>query len=463
MNDEVVRLSMIGQVLRRRWPALAAITAAGALVGAAASLVLSPGYTTTSQVLLRDQDAETEFEAHAQLATSSTVLDRTAAALGGDVTGADLLDVVEAEVSEGGLLEITGAAATPRAAQRLTDQAAAEYVTFANELITTTNGASAQVRLERLEALEQQVERTNDRIDRLHGATTQGELTLDSVRARTELESLRKDLAGAMAELESAAATPGEEQPLIIGPAPLPTDTAAPTLPQLAGAGAAAALLFGGFGFLLAARADTRLRDAGEIGAALGIPVTGTIAVPDERPWRGLPRRARAAPADDAATDPQLRRVLTRLAGADDDLRLLLVAADDDPLAHRAVTRLAMAAGAGDTRHTTLRIAHIDPADPVLDDGGDAASALLVLSPGSRTGWELIGIATACADAGHPLAGSVVAQRITRLQAEKTRSEKPARDTGSGNEDKDSDDSEGTVPARSERQPTSHDSMAGSS
>ncbi|GAA5114883.1 exopolysaccharide biosynthesis protein [Haloechinothrix salitolerans] len=416
MTDEVVRLSMIGQVLRGRWLALTAITIAGALVGAAASLVVSPGYTTTSQVLLRGQQADTVFDAQAELATSSTVLDRAAAALGWEATGADLRDSVDAEVSEGGLLEITGAADTPRAAQQLTDQVATEYVTFANELITTTTDASTQVRLERLEALRQQVEITNQQINRLHRAATQGDLTLDTVRARTELESLRNDLAEAMSQLDEAAASPGGQEPLVIGPAAVPTSTAPPTMAHLAAGGAAVFLLLGGFGFLLAARADTRLRDSSEIGAALGVPVSGTLPVPDERVrpkllwWRSHPQPA----TDDPGDDPQVRRVLHRLA-AHDDRPLLLVAADDDPLAHRAVTRLAMAAGADETRRTVLRIAHIDPEQPVLDVvSDDVGGAVLVISAGTRTGWELVGISLACTDAGHALAGSVLAQRATR-------------------------------------------------
>ncbi|MPY82678.1 MAG: exopolysaccharide biosynthesis protein [Actinophytocola sp.] len=412
MNDEAVRLSMLGQVLRRRWLALVALTILGAVTGAGASLVLSPGYTTTSQVLLRGEQEDTEFEAQARLVTSSTVLERAAAALGGDVTAAELRDVVDVEVPQGGLLEITGSAATPHAAQQLTDQAATQYVTFANELVTSTNDASTQVRLEQLEVLAQQVELTNDRIDRLHGAVARGALTLDSVRALTELESLRKDLAEAMAELEAAAVTPAGEEPLVIGPAPLPTSKAAPTPSQLIAAGAAAFLLLGGFGFLLAAHGDTRLRETGTLSAALGVPVTGTVPVPDER--RGLLRRQRSvADGGDAATDPQCRRVLARLvATTGDELRLLLVAADDDPLARRAVARLAMAACAQNTRRTAVRIAHIDPADPMLDYSSDVSDAVFVVSPGTRTGWELIGIAMACADAGHPLAGSVIAKRV---------------------------------------------------
>lgn len=449
---------MVGRVLRQHWLALVAITIAGALVGAGASLWVSPGYTATSQVLLRGQQADTEFDAQATLATSSTVLDRAAAALGSG-TGTELRDSVDANVSEDGLLEITGAADTPQAAQQLTDQVAAEYVTFANELLTTTTDASTQVRLERLEALRQQVEITNQRINRLHGAAARGDLTLDTVRARTQLESLRKDLADAMAQLDEAAASPGGEEPLIIGPAAMPTSKAPPTMTQLSVGGAAVFLLLGVFGFLFAARGDIRLRDSGEIGAALGVPVSGTLPVPEQRTgprllwWRSRPQLA----DDDPGDDPHARRVLRRLV-ADDDVRLLLVAADDDPLAHRAVARLAMAAGADGTRRTVLRIAHIDPAQPVLDHvSDDVSSSVLVLSAGTRTGWELVGISLACADSGHPLAGSVLAERTDRQapqvgQAQLAEDQHPvAEDDGTGAD---------TKARKRKRKPARDDSMA---
>lgn len=424
MNDEVVRLSLIGQTLRRRWLALAALTIIGALIGAAASLVLSPGYKATSQILLRDTEADTDLTAQAQLATSATVLNRTADALGWDITSTDLRDMVHAEVSDGALLEVTGAAGTPRAAQLLTNQVATEYIAFATTLITTTTDASTQTRQAQLDALQQQVLLSNDRIDELHREAVRGELTLETVRARSELEALRKDLADAMSKLAQETEVPAGKQPVVIDPAQLPSSKAAPTMTHLAAGGAVAFLLFGGFGFVLAARGDTRLRDGAEIGAALGIPVTGTVAMPD----KPLRRSRQGGNGQDAGTDPHCRRILARLAnsGENGQLRLLLIAADDDVLAQRAVARLAMAAGADGTPRTVLRVAHIDPADPMLDEGGDVARALLVLSAGTRTGWELVGIATACADAGHPLAGSVLATRVKRLKPV------PQLDTGAG-------------------------------
>ena len=48
MSDDVVRLSVIGQIVRRRWRLLAVIAAVGALLGVGASMLFSPGYESAS-------------------------------------------------------------------------------------------------------------------------------------------------------------------------------------------------------------------------------------------------------------------------------------------------------------------------------------------------------------------------------------------------------------------------------
>ncbi|MQA59942.1 MAG: exopolysaccharide biosynthesis protein [Actinophytocola sp.] len=424
MNDEVVRLAMIGQIIRRRWPSLVAIAIVGALAGAGASLLLSPGYQTTTQLLLGGPQEDNERSAQAQLAMSATVLDRTAAKLDWKVTGYDLRDAVNAEVVEGGLIEITGAADTPRRAQRLTDRVATEYATFAGELLFETNDAPAQLRLQRLDDLRKKIEVTNEQIDQIHRSANKGDLTVDTVQVRTQLETLRNSLDGAVAQLDLIEAAPTRQRPVVIGPALLPSGKASPTPSQLAGAGAVAFLIAGIFAHIMVVRSDTRLRAASEIAAALGAPVIGTVPVLDEQDvptlWLRLrPRRKRDAetlqqpmPGGDMPGDPHYRRALARLrAASGPDLRLLVIATNDDRLAHRAVARLAVAAGKESGHPTVLRVSHISHSDPVLPDHGDIPGALLVLGAGKRTAWELVGIAGACADAGYVFVGAVVAQQ----------------------------------------------------
>ena len=81
MNDDSARLTVVWQVLRQRWRLLVVIGAVGALVGAGASLVFSPGYETSTSVLLQGPRDPDELLTEAQVAKSSVVLDRAAGAL----------------------------------------------------------------------------------------------------------------------------------------------------------------------------------------------------------------------------------------------------------------------------------------------------------------------------------------------------------------------------------------------
>src|ERR1700760_2723926 len=107
LTDDTVRLSLIGQVLRRRWRLLIALTILGAAVGAGASVLFSPGYQTTSSVLLQGPRQADGLLARAEVATSSVVLDRAAAQLAWHPTGADLKKQVTTSVANGNVVSIT--------------------------------------------------------------------------------------------------------------------------------------------------------------------------------------------------------------------------------------------------------------------------------------------------------------------------------------------------------------------
>ena len=53
MNETSIDLALIWRLVRRRKAALLVLAVLGACVGAALSLVLSPGYVSTSKVLLQ--------------------------------------------------------------------------------------------------------------------------------------------------------------------------------------------------------------------------------------------------------------------------------------------------------------------------------------------------------------------------------------------------------------------------
>lgn len=427
MTDDVVSLPVIGQVIRRRWRSLTVFAMVGALLGAGASLLFSPGYETSSTVLLQGPRSGDELVTEAQIARSSIVLDRTAGALGWGISGTELRDSVNAEIVEGNVIEISGRANTPERAQRLTDQVIEEYVAFSTQLLSNPTDASAQLMQERQEALRQQIVTTNKQIAELHRSATGGALTVEAVQARTRLEALRGALDGAVRKLEDAQAVSSRSGMVVMGKAALPSSPAPPTLAQLAGGGAALFFLLGIFGHAAKQRTRRGLSSKKEIAAALGSPVLSGVDVwegpatdTSRRPGRSY-RRAREARRGHAAAAPPVDvrylRVLARLREkTGSPLRLLLVVTHDDTLAHRAVKHFVLAVGANGEHQTELRIAQIDAARPVIPDFPGAAGALVVVTGGTTTAWELVAIAEACADAGHPVLGAVVAHPATKAK-----------------------------------------------
>jgi capsular polysaccharide biosynthesis protein len=431
VNDDQARLSVIWQVLRLRWRLLVVITVLGALVGAGASLLFSPGYETSTSVVLQGARDPDELLTEAQVAQSSVVLDRAAGALKWGVSGADLASQVTAAVADGNIIDITATADTPERAQQLADRVAQEYVTFSTQLLSTTADASAQVSQEQQQTLRQQIIETNQKISDLHNSAGQGQ-TIDSVGVRTELEQLRTALSQAVAKLDELDTASGQAKMVVMGPAERPVGPAAPTMTDFVGGGALLFLLIGLFGHLFAARADKRMRDEAEITSALGSHVLGGLDVPDvsspvtvsglvprvrrfflgDRPWHVA---ALPPAADEAGLAIRYRRVLSRLREQlpSGPGRVLVVVAGGDPGARVVAERLGEFA---EDERLTLTVWEVDPSRPIVPDEA-VPGVVAVVTAGSRTGWELVGIAEACADAGHEVLG-VVVTHLTRPAAD---------------------------------------------
>ncbi len=413
MTDDTVRLSMIGQVLRGRWRTLVVLAVLGALVGAGSSVILSPGYRTTSSVLLQGPREADELLTQAEVATSSVVLDRAAAVLGDGETGADLRDKVATSVAQGNVITIEATGDTAEQTQRMADQLASEFVKYSTQIIAGSGDAAVQLAQERRETLRQQVAQTNQRISELSAKVNEGKTTVESVQLRTELQGLRSSIESAMSSLNAADTASGLGNMVVLGSAELPSAAAAPTLPQLALGGAALFFLIGLFGHLFTARTDRRLRDEEEIAAALGGPVLATFDVVDERPAATTLRakllgddRPWNTPrvdvfADEVDNDVHYRRLVSRLPHR----RLLVLTADGDHAGQAAAERIA---GLADRWFTVVTVS---PNRPVVEDT-DAEGVLVVSSLGSRSDWELVGIAEAVADAGLAVVGAVLTRPV---------------------------------------------------
>lgn len=409
-----MRLSMIGQVLRGRWRTLVVLAVLGALIGAGASLILSPGYRTTSSVLIQGPREADELLTQASIATSSVVLDRTAAVLGRG-SGHDLRDKVTTSVAQGNVITIEATGDTAEQTQQLADQVAQEFVKYSTQILTGSGDAAVQLAQERRETLRQQVAQTNQRISELSAKVSDGTTTVETVQLRTELQSLRSSIEQAMSNLNAADTASGLGNMVVMGSAERPASPAAPTLPQLALGGAVLFFVLGLLGHLFTARTDRRLRDEDEIAAAVGGPVLTTIDVVDEAPAdAGKTLRAKllrddrpwATPRvdvfpDEIADDVHFRRLVARLPHR----RLLVLTADGDHAARAAAARIA---GIADRWFAVSTVA---PARPVVQDT-DAEGVLFVSTVGARSAWELVGIAEACADAGLGVVGTVLIRPV---------------------------------------------------
>ncbi|MFE9674455.1 Wzz/FepE/Etk N-terminal domain-containing protein [Streptomyces sp. NPDC006259] len=425
MSDDTIRLVTIGRILRRRWRLLAVLTVVGALVGYGASLLFPPRYTTSASVLLPGAWEERELLTQAEIATSSVVVDRAAAALGWPgVGGSELRDRVSAAAADGNIVRISGTADTPERAQRLSDQVAHQFVTFAARIVGDDTDPEAATQLD---ALRKMVVQTNRRITELADAAGPGR-TVESVQTRTELTKLRTALQGAINKLDQADPAADQATLVVMGPAALPTGEAPPTRMQLILGGALLFFLLSVIGHLTAARMSRRLRGEAEIAAALGSASLGTVDVPGEggahRPREGGPRArirrllgvdvrwdvpAPLTSGDDAGRRIRYRRVCARLR---DRLpaprRLLVVVPDGDGIAHRAAGQLVAEA----EDDPLLRVVEVSVAQPLVPDRDDECGALVVVSAGSWTAAQLTGVAEACADAKHEVVGIVLAGQV---------------------------------------------------
>ncbi|MER5906313.1 Wzz/FepE/Etk N-terminal domain-containing protein [Streptomyces mirabilis] len=425
MNDDTIRLATIGRILRRRWRLLAVLAVVGALFGYGTSvLLLPPRYTAEASVLLPGQWEERELLTQVDIATSSAVVDRAADALKWGVNGTELQKDVSAKADDGNIIKVSGTADTPERAQRLSDQLAQQFVTFATRIAGGSTDPAADTATE---ALRKQVAETNRRITDLANSADPGQ-TVEAVQARTELEGLRTGLQDAMKKLEEANPATTKAGMVVMGPAPRPTGAAAPTRMQLIVAGALLFVLLAVIGHLAAARVSRRLRTEPEIAAALGSPFLGTVDVPGERHGHrpeshGARARLRRllgtdvrwdVPApqrsgDEAERRIRYRRVCARLR---DQLpaprRLLVVVPEGDEVAWLAAGQLVAEA----TSDPQLRVVEVSVDRPIVPDRDTESGALAVLSAGSWTAAELAGIAEACADGGHEVVGVVVAGTV---------------------------------------------------
>jgi capsular polysaccharide biosynthesis protein len=459
MNETSIDLALIWRLVRRRKTLLLLLLVVGAALGAASSFVLSPGYTSTTKVLLQGDRGVSEVPGEVQIATSLVVLNHTADDLQWGVTGAQLQGSVTANIADGNVLAISGSAPTPEMARQLADKATTEYVNFSNQIISDTANASANTTQKATAAIQQRIDDTTKEILQLQTSPALNAPGPEGDQVRAQLQQWQRAVTDATKQLEqlnSTSTTSALDATLrgatarLIEPATLPESRTSPTLVQLVLGGAAGFVILGVIAHLIALRTDRRMRRAQDMASVFGAPVLGVVGTDtrqpppsslirrilhDDRRWayHGLPV------VDDArGRDARYHRLLRRLTATDDTpaeilavvpigdaaargavLDLALTAAvgplpvalvtDDDEWAEQAqvaadergVARLTAGAAVPDPGTAlTFVVAPVSPDQPVLPELGETDGALLFVAVGTRTGWELAGIAGACADAG---------------------------------------------------------------
>lgn len=438
MRDEVIRLSAIGQILRRRWRLLIVFAALGAVLGATVSLLWPPAYESSSRVLLQNDPDHARVLSEAQVAMSLVVLDRAAAELNWGVDGAGLRDSVTAAVVDGNVIELTVKADSPDRARQLAERVTEHYLAFSTEIIAKSATASGQLLGPRKDSLLKQIADINRRISELQGSVgLLNAANAQGAAARAELEQLSSnrtdtikdlnDIDDQIATAQSQAAATSRQNFSVIEPPVAPRAAVPPTRLQLISGGAALATMLGALIAVAIKQADRRLRRSSDIAAALGAPVLGTMQAPIETATDGssnqgngdgvgrLPSLQRllhngtrldtTAVAERSLEELRYRRVLGRLqrATVEPAKLLVVVVADDDVLASRAVSRLAILAAVDGA--ATLRLMSVSPARPTIPDSHDVSSVSVAVTSGTRTAPELLAIAEACHDAHYRVAG----------------------------------------------------------
>ncbi|GAA4873711.1 hypothetical protein GCM10023403_45430 [Pseudonocardia benzenivorans] len=390
-NEDVARLSVVGDVIRGRWRGLLALAVAGAVLGFGASFVLSPGQQATGKVLVQGQRTPDQLLTETQIATSLSVADQVAAALNWGRTGAQLQQVISAAVSDGNVIDISGVADTPADARRLADEAAKQYVAFSakmtDDAVQAAQAAQTQQRAtiqKRIDDLDQQIARAGTDAggppagaDANAAGPTAGSAGATDTAGQTP-DQLRAARAAAQSQLEEfdrqAAAGSGQTGistgAVSILEAAQDRGAAAPSPLQLTAGGALVAAVGGLLVMLWARRRTGRVGDPDIIESALGAGVVSTVTVvrPDADATGPTPARHGLAgllrtlfsdrsrweldPLPPGRTDDErtrYRRALARLLGEASRSRhdLLAVVAADDLTAVRAVAEFVVTAQAG--------------------------------------------------------------------------------------------------------------------
>ncbi|MFB9740786.1 exopolysaccharide biosynthesis protein, partial [Pseudonocardia sulfidoxydans] len=277
-NDDVVRLSAVGDVVRGRWRGLVALAVAGAVIGFGASFVLSPGQEAAAKALLQGQRSADQLLTETQIATSTSVTDQVAAKLGDGRSGQDLQSVVHAAVLDGNVIQISATAASADAARALADTAATAYVDYSTKVTADAAQSARDARQLQRDQIQSRITDLDRKI-----AAPPGTVADDENRTPEQLRSARDAAQAQLDEFDRQAATDSSSGATTGSVSILEKaqdqGAATPSPTQLIGGGAILFALVGLLVMLRNRRRSGRVADATTVEATLGAPVVATVTV----------------------------------------------------------------------------------------------------------------------------------------------------------------------------------------
>ncbi|GAA4673522.1 exopolysaccharide biosynthesis protein [Pseudonocardia yuanmonensis] len=458
MGEGGLPLRQLWALLARHRRLLVVLGLLGAMLGGAAFFVLSPGYTSRTRVVLSGVRDSSQMLSETQIAMSAVVLERAARRVGTE-PGAPAPRGSILATADGNVVELATTSDTPEGARRLADLVTEEYIGFSTQLQADAATLSTQGLRDRQAVLQQRLDTANQRIREVLGSSVLDAPTVAGAQARAELNRLRAEAGDAVEELNQlygrmqdaeAEASIAQAGTRIIEPATEPV-TAPPTLVQLVVGGAIAAPLLGIGALLIAHRSSRRLQSRTEIAAALGAPVLGRLTAPPEpvpssgssgtvlSRTLGRVRAPRTGPSQHLIPGQELhyRQVLERVwSDSGGVVRWVAIVAEDDPDAERAAALLVRTSrqlrdggsgvGPGASGGGAVGAATVSARHPILTEVWEASEAIVLLTPGTRSGEELLAVAEACGDARCSLRGALLVEpgvRRDRTSAPRTGAE----------------------------------------
>ncbi|QBI55815.1 Wzz/FepE/Etk N-terminal domain-containing protein [Streptomonospora litoralis] len=418
-------LTDVTAALRRRWPIVAAGTAAGLLLAVAALVVLPQTYVSTTAVHVRPSgipeitgelsgrtNGEVNLDTEAQIVQSAEVAAAAAERLGADAAPVELRRDVEVSVPpNSSVLNIAFPAGSPRDAQRGSAAFARAYLEYRAAQVDRQLGDT-------LSALESEADSRRAEL----GELSEGGGAADGGRARiTAVQNEITELNKAIHPLRALRASIVPAQ--IITPAGTPEEAASPMPPLWLAGGGVLGLALGTAAAFAADRRGHRLRSGRDTARAVGLPVLLEVARSAGPADAGSGRPAQRANQAALGLSASLGRPSADSAGAGKSGAVVLVpAVSRGASAGPAATALAAAlARIG----ADVLLVHADPAQAAPDGAcgaglgdallGGADPAQLERRDAAAPGLRILDYGGA--DAADVLQRPAMAQLIRRLRS----------------------------------------------